>query len=202
MRNHQALSDFLYAILMEGEVYPFSPGDEVMEQRLRYAFIRIVERHLRIHHKIFEIIMTAYFISKEKREAKKLIKNSVEGDVVNKEVFNMELFFEKFNIHYQQQYSHRDEAFIEREAAFLFLFFLQPNLNGKGTFHLESKPNLATGKRMDVVITYGHQTFIIELKIWKGQKYQADAYKQLTTYMNERIEEKVYLLTFYLSKKK
>ena len=202
MRNHQKLADFLYAILMEGEVYLFSLGDEVMEQGLRYAFIRIVEGRIRIHNKIFEMIMTSYFISKEKREGKKLIKNSVEGDVVNGELFNIELFFEKFNAHYQRHYSHRDEAFIEREAAFLFLFFLQPYLNGKGAFHLESKPNLATGKRMDVIVTYGHQAFIIELKIWKGQKYQADAYEQLTTYMSKRGEEKGYLLTFDFRQKK
>ena len=55
---------------------------------------------------------------------------------------------------------------------------------------------------MDVIITYGHQTFIIELKIWKGQKYQEDAYQQLTTYMSEHGEEKGYLLTFDFRQKK
>ena len=202
MRNHQTLSDFLYAILIEGEIYQFSPGDEVMEQGLRYAFIRIVNRNVRIHNKIFEIIMTAYFISKEKREGEKLTKNSVEADVVDGDQFNMELFLEKFSAHYQRHYADKDKRFLEREATFLFLFFLQPYLNGKGTFHLESQPNHATGKRMDVIVTYGHQSFVIELKVWKDQKYQADAYEQLTAYMTARGKEKGYLWTFDFRQKK
>jgi len=196
IRNHQALSSFLYEILMEGKTYPFSPGDEVIEQGLRYAFVRIIDRNIRIHNKIFEIVITAYFISKEKREEKKLVTNNVYAEVVNGEQFNIELFFEKFSSHYQKHYADKDQRFIERESAFLFLFFLQPYLNGKGSFHLESKPNFATGKRMDVVISYGHQEFIIELKIWRGEAYQARSYKQLTDYMNKRGAEKGYLLTF------
>ena len=202
IRNHQALSDFLYEILMEGEVYRFSRGDEVIEQGLRYAFISIVDRDIRVHNKIFEIVITNYFISKERREVKKLVKNSIEVDVVNGEQLNIELFFEKFNAHYQKYYSNRDKDFIEREAAFLFLFFLQPYLNGKGTFYLESKPNFATGKRMDIIISYSGVEFIVELKIWRGEKRKQDAYRQLTDYVKKRHAEKGYLLTFDFRKKK
>jgi len=202
VHNNEKLSNFLYMILMEGERFKFSQGSEIIGAGLRYAFIRIVDREIRIHNKIFEIIITDYFIDKERIEGQKLVNNRLEVDVVNGERFNIELFFEKFNIHYQKHYSQKDEDFIEREAAFLFLFFLQPYLNGKGTFHLESKPNFATGKRMDVVISYGAQEFIIELKVWRGQKYQQDAYKQLTDYVKRRGVEKGYLLTFDFREKK
>jgi len=202
IRNHQSLSDFLYMILMEGEVYQFTQGDEVIEQGLRYAFIRIVNQFIRIHNKIFEITITAYFITKERREGKKLVKNNIEADVVNGEKFNIELFFKKFNTHYQKHYSKRDKDFIEREAAFLFLCFLQPYLNGKGFFQLESKPNFATGKRMDIIITYGKEEFIIELKIWRGEKRHQGAYRQLTDYIKKRDAEKGYLLTFDFRQKK
>ena len=202
IRNQQSLSDFLYEILMEGKVYKYSQGNEVIEQGLRYAFIRILDRNICIHNKIFEIIITAYFINEERIEKKKLVGNIVDVDVVNGDQFNIELFFEKFNTHYQKHYSHRDENFIEREAAFLFLFFLQPYLNGKGTFHLESKPNLATGKRMDVVITYGNELYIIELKIWRGAKYHEKAHQQLLDYMAKQGVAKGYLLTFDFRQKK
>ena len=202
IRNQQGLSDFLYEILMEGKIYKYSLGDEVIEQGMRYAFIRVVERNVRIHNKIFEIIITAYFISKEKREGKKLVPNSVDAEVVNGEQFNIELFFEKFNAHYQREYAKRDVSFLEREATFLFLFFLQPYLNGKGFYYPQTQPNHATGKRMDVVVTYGNEEFIIELKVWRGRKYQADAYKQLVTYMNKRDAKKGYLLTFDFRQKK
>ena len=202
VRNHQALSSFLYEILMEGEVYKFSLGNEVIEQALRYAFIRIADRNIRIHNKIFEITMTSYFINQERINKKKLVKNSIEADIVNGEQFNIELFFEKFSAHYNKHYSLQDESFIEREAAFLFLFFLQPYLNGKGFFYLESKPNFATGKRMDIIISYGEEEFIIELKIWRGEKRQQEAYRQLTDYVKKRFAGKGYLLTFDFRKKK
>ena len=202
IRNHQALSNFLYQILMEGTVFKFSLGNEVFEQALRYAYIRIIDRNICIHNKIFETLMASYFINEELLVKKKLVKNSIEEDVVSGEQFNIELFFEKFNTHYQKHYSQRDEDFIEREAAFLFLFFLQPYLNGKGSFHLESKPNFATGKRMDIIISYGGEEFIIELKIWRGEKRQQDAYQQLTDYVKKRDAQKGYLLTFDFRKKK
>jgi len=131
------------------------------------------------------------------------VRSGIEPDVVNGEQFNIELFFEKFNAHYQRHYSDRDKDFIEREAAFLFLCFLQPYLNGKGSFQLESNPNLATGKRMDIIIIiYGNEEFIIELKIWRGEKRQQDAYQQLTDYVKKRDAGKGYLLTFDFRKKK
>ena len=202
IRNHPALSDFLYELLMTGKNHKFSQGNEIIEQGLRYAFIKNVNRNICIHNKIFEIILTDYFISKERMEENKTVDNRLEVDVVNGNEFNIELFFEKFNSHYQKHYSHRDIDFIEREAAFLFLFFLQPYLNGKGIFYLESKPNFATGKRMDIVISYGGQEFIIELKIWRGKSYQQDAYLQLADYVKKRGATKGYLLTFDFRDKK
>ena len=202
IRNNEELARFLREILLEGEIYQFSQGVEVIEQGLRYAFIRIMDRTVVIHNKIFAIIITSYFITKEKLEAKKLVKNSIMADVVSGDQLNIELFFEKFRAHYKREYGDRDERFLEREATFLFLFFLQPYLNGKGFYYFESKPNHATGKRMDVVVTYGITEFIIELKVWKGPSQQEKAYNQLTDYMTHRGADKGYLLTFDFRKTK
>ena len=206
IRNHQALSDFLYEILLEGEIYKFSLGDEVIEQGLRYAFIRIVDRDIRIHNKIFEVIIISYFISKEKREGKKFVKNRIDPNVVNGDQFNIELFFEKFNDYYQTNYSDKNKNFLEREATLLFLFFLQSYLNGNGFRYQQSQPNIATGKRMDIVIAYGNkdsiEEFIVELKIWRGEVNRQNAHTQLTNYLKERGADKGYLLTFDFRKKK
>ena len=43
---------------------------------------------------------------------------------------------------------------------------------------------------MDVIINYGGEEFIVELKIWRGQKRQHDAYRQLTDYVEKRGAEK------------
>ena len=114
--------------------------------------------------------------------------------------FNIELFFEKFNDHYQRNYAIRDIKFLEREAAFLFLFFLQPYLNGKGAYFLENQTK--SGERMDVVIVFGGKEFIVELKIWKGSKLHYSGQKQLLRYMEKRGVDKGYLLTFDFRQKR
>ena len=200
IRNDNHLSDFLYDILLAGKKFRFSPGNEVIEAALRYAFVRIVDREVRIHNKIFEIVISGYFISKEHLERTKAIDSDVEIEVISGDKFNIELFFEKFNAHYQQRYAHRDIDFLEREAAFLFLFFLQPYLNGNGFYFLQAEPS--PGKRMDVVIVYGNEEFIVELKIWKGPKRHSDGQKQLLGYMKKRGAEKGYLLTFDFRQKR
>ena len=202
IRNNQALSNFLYQILMQQKRFEFSIGDEVIEVGLRYSFIRVADHEVKIHNKMFEILISRYFISKERREGKVLIDVPFEAEVVSGEHFNIELFFEKFNAHYQREYAKRDKSFLEREATFLFLFFLQPYLNGKGFYYPQTQANHATGKRLDVVINYGGKEYIVELKVWNGPAYQMKAYEQLIGYMENRGVEEGYLLIFDFRSKK
>ena len=154
----------------------------------------MINREIQIHNKIFELLITDYFIEKERISASKTVKNDVEFEVLRGGRFNIELFFKKFNAHYQANYAKRDAKFLEREAAFLFLFFLQPYLNGTGRYFLENQTK--SGQRMDIIIIYGGEEFVIELKIWKGPKLHEDGQKQLLGYMEKRGVDKGYLLTF------
>jgi len=200
MENNEALSNFLYDILLVGEKYRFVKGVEVIDTGLRYAFISVINREIQIHNKIFEVLITDYFIENEKISVSKTVKNDVEFEVLSGDKFNIELFFKKFNAHYQANYAKRDVKFLEREVAFLFLFFLQPYLNGKGRYFLENQTK--SGQRMDVIVIYGGEEFVIELKIWKGPKLHEDGQKQLLGYMEKRGVDKGYLLTFDFRQKR
>jgi len=200
IRNNKELSNFLYDILLVGEKYRFVRGVEVIETGLRYDFIKVIGREIQIHNQIFEILITDYFVEKERIFATKMVKNQVEFDVLSGGKFNIELFFEKFNQYYQENYAKRDVNFLEREASFLFLFFLQPYLNGKGKYFLENQTK--SGQRMDVIVIYGDEEFVIELKVWKGQKLHEDGKKQLLGYMEQRRVDKGYLLTFDFRQKR
>ena len=199
IKNNQELANFLYNILLVGEKYRFAGGVEVIDTALRYDFIKVVNEEIHVHNKIFEILITDYFVEKERISESKTVKNQVEFEVLRDGKFNIELFFEKFNAHYQANYANRDVKFLEREACFLFLFFLQPYLNTKGKYFLENQSK--SGKRMDVIVIYGDEEFVIELKIWKGQKLHEDSKKQLLGYMTHRLVDKGYLLTFDFRKK-
>ena len=200
IKNNRALSEFLYDMLLAGEKYRFAMGVEVIDTALRYDFIKVVNEEIQIHNKIFEVLITDFFIETERIAASKTVKNQVEFEVLKDGKFNIELFFKKFNTHYQTNYAKRDVKFLEREACFLFLFFLQPYLNGNGKYFLENQSK--SGQRMDVIIIYGDEEFVVELKIWKGPKLYKDSKKQLLGYMEHRRVDKGYLLTFDFRKKR
>jgi hypothetical protein len=76
----------------------------------------------------------------------------------------------------------------------LFLAYLRPIINGAGHYYVEVQTRGNT--RMDIVVTYGSEVFIIELKIWHGEEREKDAYGQLAGYVKSQDETTGYLISF------
>ncbi len=55
---------------------------------------------------------------------------------------------------------------------------------------------------MDLMVTYGRQEFIVELKIWRGDKYEQRGRDQLAEYLAVRGKDEGYLVTFDFLKDK
>jgi hypothetical protein len=55
---------------------------------------------------------------------------------------------------------------------------------------------------MDIVIDYIGKRYIIELKIWHGQKYNEDGEKQLSDYLDSYGLKKGYMLIFNFNENK
>ena len=51
-------------------------------------------------------------------------------------------------------------------------------------------------RRTDVIVDYGGEQFIVELKIWHGAAYFAEGLEQLAEYMESRGQNLGWLLTF------
>jgi hypothetical protein len=49
---------------------------------------------------------------------------------------------------------------------------------------------------MDIVVDFGRQQFILELKVWDGQAKHAEAYSQLGGYLESKNADTGYLITF------
>ena len=94
----------------------------------------------------------------------------------------------------KEQYSSTDSKFIEREGRLIFLAFMKPIINGVGFDFKEVQ--ISEEKRLDVVIVYNTNKYIIELKIWRGEKYHQRGLKQLANYLDINEQEKGYLLIF------
>ena len=55
---------------------------------------------------------------------------------------------------------------------------------------------------MDIVVDYGTDQFVLELKLWYGAKKHEEAYQQLWEYLESTQKEEGYLLTFDFRKQK
>ncbi len=81
-----------------------------------------------------------------------------------------------------------------------FLLYLRPIINGTGNYYIESETRNA--RRMDVVVDYLGERFIIELKIWHGASYLRRGEKQLSDYLDYFHLKKGYMLSYNFNQKK
>jgi hypothetical protein len=159
---------------------------------------RLGDKQVVIHNRIFEVRISKYMITKDAREGKKRVTGILKQDVVKDGRFDMELCLRKFAKHYRELFSEDDLTFLERQGKMLFLSYLAPLLNGDGFYHLESQ--FADLRRMDIVVDYNREQFIIELKIWHGEEAHDAAYEQLAGYLRSKGATQGYLVTFDLRK--
>jgi len=203
LENHKDLYDFMYGVLVFGNKIKFTFYDPVMERCNMFGFITMDSKGVvEVANKIFAILMLNYFISKENTLSgmSSQICNGMYKEITGGGRFDMEICLRRFAEHYSDIYASAASSFLETHGRMIFLSFLKPLVNGVGFFHIESQ--FTDMRRMDVVVDYGRESFIIELKLWKGEKAQGKAYEQLLDYMNSKRLNKGYLLTFDFRKDK
>ena len=106
----------------------------------------------------------------------------------------------KFAAHYNEIFAIKDKPFLERQGRLLFLTFLKPLLNGQGNYYIESQ--FTDQRRMDIVVDFEKEQYIVELKIWRGEASNERAYEQLLGYMDTKNAKEGYLLAFDFRKKR
>jgi hypothetical protein len=196
--NYAPLYNLLYGLLVIGESRSFKAYNPDIQLAAMFGYIKRCEASDKtvIANRIFEIVMTDHFASRDANA--NLIKTGITGvlerDIARGGVFDMELCMRKFADHYREIFNEGDLPFFERHGRLLFISYLKPLINGHGFYHIESQ--FTDLRRMDVVIDYGRQQFILELKIWRGETAQERAYDQLRDYMASKGADKGYLLTF------
>jgi len=194
LENSKTLYNFIYDIMIVGKQRTFSAGNPTISLALMYGMIKNENEKITVSNKIFELVLCDYFISKDEEKRANEPTGTLLEDVLREGRFDMELCLNRFAEHYHEIYSGRSAKFLEREGKFLFLTYLKPLINGQGFYHFESQ--LSDERRMDIVVDFGRDQFIVELKIWRGKKYEEDAYGQLLGYMETKKATKGYLLVF------
>lgn len=198
LENNEELRDFLYSIVVNGQEYSYSMVDSRVRFASMFSYIRENQRHKAvIHNLVFEEALFMYFGNKTMFEQGDRISPYIFSYVQNGRL-NMEHVVERFYDLMHEEYRESDEPFLEKQGRLLFLTFLKPIINGVGFYYVE--PQTRDNRRMDLVVNYGKQEFVIELKIWHGTKYEERGRDQLASYLETRGLEEGYLVTFDFSK--
>jgi hypothetical protein len=192
LENDKKLYDLIYSILIIGEERKYSVDVSTTNFALTYGIIKNEDGKIKVANRILEIRKCEYFISND--ESVEKVPNVLKYDVVKNNRFDMELCLKKFAAYYDEIYTEKELVFLEKHGRLLFLSYIRPLINGEGFYHIESQ--FTDLRRMDLVIDYNKEQFVIEMKIWDGESKHQDAYGQLANYLRKKNLKNGYLLTF------
>jgi hypothetical protein len=151
-----------------------------------------------VHNIVFERVLYNYFITEEK--LKRMMSDETKSVYIQNGRLNMPLVIERFQALMRNERRKADDNFLERQGRLLFLCFLKPIINGSGFYYVE--PETRNGGRIDLVVSYTGEEFVIELKIWRGEKYEVEGKVQLAEYLKTRNLQEGFLVTFSFLKNK
>ena len=200
LEENKGLYELLFDLTVGKIIYPFNVDAPAVKFGLMFGFLSKGTEGLQIHNKIFEIRITNYFVfNKLSNWRENSIAQSPINEIIKNNVFNMELCLKKFKKHYAEIYTSDDIKFLEHDGKLIFLTYIKPLINGNGFYHFESETR-DYGK-IDLIVDYLKQQFIIELKLWYGDNKHEEAYRQLTNYLKSKNVDCGYLVTFDFRKK-
>lgn len=198
VEHHPELQQMLRQILLEGRQFAFVGTDAAIDLGCIFGIFVKKDHCVAISNVIFETYLYNHMLSKKNREDTKF---SVEGNqFVQNGKLDMPMVLLKFQEVMKAEYRKEDEKFTEQQGRLLFLCFIKPIINGTGHYYVE--PETRNSTRMDIVISYGGEEHIIELKLWHGEKYRADGIKQLEGYLDCRNASRGYLVSFSFLREK
>ena len=198
IENNTQLKDLIFRILYEGEAFMYNHANPVIELGEMFGIFINKNDYVCISNKIFEIYLYNYSISVMQLQEDKT--PVVRERFIDNGKLNIVRVLQKFQELMKAEYRQEDETFLEKQGRLLFLCFIKPIINGTGFYYVESETR--NNERMDLVITYGGEEHIIELKIWHGEEYRKKGIVQLEEYLDSRNADKGYLLSFSFLKNK
>lgn len=200
--DYPNLEKKLYSILFNGDNIVYSPFDESIDMALMFGFVKKSGGTVMIANRIFETILYDYFLTAGDSQQNGIFKAAAQ----NKSQFirgghlDMELVLTKFVEHFDSIYGDHPEEFDEEEGRRRFLLYLRPIINGTGNYYIEAQTRNA--RRMDVVVDYSGEQFVIEMKIWRGNAYHERGEQQLSDYLDYFHLQKGYMLSYNFNQKK
>lgn len=196
------LKKSIRSILMEGTKLTWNAQQDSIIQMQMYGLIRNDHNTVRVANRIFETMLYNLFLSDEELKSNIFSREGqlAKNRFVEDGKLNMRLILEGFIKTYTEVCGPLQERFKEKDGREQFLLYVKPIINGTGNYYIEAQTRDQT--RTDVIIDYLGQQYIIELKIWRGERYNAEGEKQIIDYLNHWHLDTGYMLSFNFNKKK
>ena len=199
IENNSDLKEYVLDIIMNGARNTFNIFNPTINLGVMFGYFKNEDNMVAISNRIFSQVLYNYFSSLlENNDTMK--KYNFKSDFICGNGLNVEKILIRFQQFMKEEYSSKNESFLETHGRMLFLSFLTPIINGIGFAFKEVQ--VSEEKRLDVVITYNNNKYIIELKVWHGEEYHEKGLKQLVDYLNINNQNKGYLLVFNFNKNK
>ncbi len=206
VENFPELRKKLREMLLYGSRLSFNVDDNVAEQLLMYGFIRKEGTWAKISNRIFEMRLYRYFVDTDMNTEDgsrfyQIAASQAPAFVVDGQL-DLPLILEHFVQAYGIINKDRDRTrkFLEEEARERFLLYISPIINGTGTYSIEEQTR--DGRRMDVVIHFLGKRYVVELKIWHGERYNEKGEEQIKGYLDYFGLDTGYMVSFNFNQKK
>jgi hypothetical protein len=204
LEDFPALKEQLRLMLMQGEQMAYLPYDETQKQLRMYGFVTERGGKLAVANRIFETLLYEQFVGEERASGSGFFRA---GDL-DRSLFveggrlNMRAVLEGFRRTYTELYGPLEEGgrFAERDGRELFLMYLKPIINGTGNYYIEARTRDQT--RTDVIVDYLGERFVVELKVWRGPRYNEEGERQVVGYLERFGLDVGYMLSFNFNKRK
>ena len=197
LEHYPDFREFMFQVAVNSEDYAYTLMNPMVSMGNMFSYIRNRNGRVAIHNLVFEEALYLYYTVDYSIKNSARLSPFITNYVVNGKL-HMEHVVTRFRDLMHEEYRDSTVPFLEREGRLLFLTFLKPIINGTGFYYVE--PQTRDNRRMDLVVTYDKQEFIVELKIWRGDKYEKKGRDQLSEYLAIRGMDEGYLVTFDFSK--
>lgn len=199
--DYPQLKQMLKDLLLSGKVIDYVPTDIGIRTALLFGFVFVRNSRVEISNRIFETRLYNVFLAEEALNSEIAQTASFEKNMYVKNGYlDMDLVVDRFVMHYTELFGNKGEKFVENEGRDRFLLFLRPIINGTGNYYVEAQTR--DKLRTDIIVDYLGRQYIVELKIWRGEKYHIEGEKQLVDYLELYHQKKGYMIIFNFNQKK
>ncbi len=201
LTDYPELKNVLYELLFTGKAILYNPLNKYIETAEMFGFIKHENGSAVISNRIFETVLYNLFISEEYMDSKIYDAGLREkNQFVSGGHLNMRKVLKKFVETFDYLYGDQNESFLEEAGRRYFMLFLKPIINGTGNCYVE--PETRNRERMDLVVDYRGEQFVVEQKIWHGDDYNSRGEDQVVGYLEYYGLKKGYMISFNFNKKK